>query len=141
MSVDTLYSPEYRYSRSEYITIASIMICMTVWDFVIGVIFGIVISCKHPQYFLARVPYSNITPGVFFVVQSSRRQSIRVLHTGETVMSTVRRPSAHRAYIREVSKQTTIMRLQGSSSCHVFVRYSLNPAVRRLPLLRNNHAS
>lgn len=30
----------------EYITIASIMICMTVWDFVIGVIFGIVVSCK-----------------------------------------------------------------------------------------------
>lgn len=28
-------------------------------------------------------------------------------------MSTVRRPSAHRAYIREVSRQTTVMRLQG----------------------------
>jgi len=28
-------------------------------------------------------------------------------------MSTVRRPSAHRAYIREVSKQTTLLRLQG----------------------------
>jgi len=28
-------------------------------------------------------------------------------------MSTVRRPSAHRAYLREVSKQTTVVRLQG----------------------------
>lgn len=28
-------------------------------------------------------------------------------------MSTVRRPGAHRAYLREVSKQTTILRLQG----------------------------
>ena len=28
-------------------------------------------------------------------------------------MSTVRRPGAHRAYIREVSRQTTILRLQG----------------------------
>jgi len=28
-------------------------------------------------------------------------------------MSTVRRPSAHRAYLREVSKQTAIVRLQG----------------------------
>lgn len=28
-------------------------------------------------------------------------------------MSTVRRPSSHRAYLREVSKQTTIVRLQG----------------------------
>lgn len=28
-------------------------------------------------------------------------------------MSTVRRPGAHRAYLRDVSKQTTILRLQG----------------------------
>ncbi len=34
------------FPRSEYITIASIMICMTVWDFVIGVLFGIVVSCQ-----------------------------------------------------------------------------------------------
>ena len=54
--------------------------------------------------------------GVFFVVQSSQRKSIRTLHTGETVMSTVRRPGAHRAYIREVSKQTTIVRLQGNEA-------------------------
>lgn len=32
--------------RSEYVTIASIMICMTIWDFVIGVLFGIVMSCR-----------------------------------------------------------------------------------------------
>ncbi|KAG6849192.1 hypothetical protein H0H93_010519, partial [Arthromyces matolae] len=41
------------------------------------------------------------------------RRSIRSLHTGETAMSTVRRPSLQRAYLREVSKQTTIIRLQG----------------------------
>ena len=33
--------------RSEYVTIVSIMVCMTAWDFVIGVLFGIVVSCKH----------------------------------------------------------------------------------------------
>lgn len=32
--------------RMEYITIVSIMITMTVWDFVIGVLFGIVVSCE-----------------------------------------------------------------------------------------------
>ena len=47
------------------------------------------------------------------MVQNSQQNSIRALHTGETAMSTVRRPSAHRAYLREVSKQTTIVRLQG----------------------------
>ncbi|KAL6303578.1 sulfate transporter family-domain-containing protein [Sparassis latifolia] len=92
---EALWDTRHRVNRAEYITIASIMICMTVWDFVIGVLFGIVVCC------------------FFFVVQSSRRRSIRALHTGETAMSTVRRPSAHRAYLREVSKQTTILRLQG----------------------------
>jgi len=46
-------------------------------------------------------------------VQNSQRRSIRAIHTGQTAMSTVRRPGAHRAYIREVSRQTTILRLQG----------------------------
>ncbi|OBZ73456.1 Uncharacterized protein C24H6.11c [Grifola frondosa] len=92
---EALWDTRQRVSRMEYITIASIMICMTVWDFVIGVLFGIIVSC------------------FFFVVQSSQRRSIRAIHSGETVMSTVRRPGAHRAYIREVSKQTTILRLQG----------------------------
>jgi SulP family sulfate permease len=35
------------------------------------------------------------------------------MHTGEATLSTVRRPNAHRAYLREVSQQTTIMHLQG----------------------------
>jgi len=92
---EALWDTRYRVNRWEYITIASIMICMTVWDFVIGVLFGIIMSC------------------FFFVVQNSQRRSIRALHTGDTAISTVRRPGAHRAYIREVSKQTTIVRLQG----------------------------
>ena len=96
------------------------MICMTVWDFVIGVIFGIVISCKLGRRIYS-IPLTSLFLGFFFVVQSSQRQSIRVMHTGETVMSTVRRPSAHRAYIREVSRQTAIMRLQGNRfSFHTF---------------------
>lgn len=33
-------------ARSEYLTIASIVIVMTAWDFVVGVLFGIVVSCK-----------------------------------------------------------------------------------------------
>lgn len=42
---EALWDTRSRVNRWEYITIASIMICMTVWDFVIGVIFGIVMSC------------------------------------------------------------------------------------------------
>ena len=43
---EALWDTRNRVNRSEYITIFSIMVCMTVWDFVIGVIFGIVMSCK-----------------------------------------------------------------------------------------------
>ncbi|TFK98319.1 sulfate transporter family-domain-containing protein [Pterulicium gracile] len=92
---EALWDTRKRVTRMEYATIVSIMVAMTIWDFVIGVLFGIVVSC------------------LFFVVQNSQAQSIRAIHTGETAMSVVRRPSAQRAYLREVSKQTMIMRLQG----------------------------
>ncbi|KAF9221142.1 hypothetical protein BS17DRAFT_712424 [Gyrodon lividus] len=92
---EALWDTRHRVSRMEYITIISIMVTMTVWDFVIGVLFGIVVSC------------------LFFVVQNSQRRSIRACYTGDAAISTVRRPAAHRAYIREVSKQTRIIRLQG----------------------------
>ncbi|KAG6917412.1 hypothetical protein DXG01_002681 [Tephrocybe rancida] len=92
---EALWDTRHRTSRTEYITIVSIIIVMTVWDFVIGVTWGIIASC------------------FFFVVQNSQRRSIRSLHSGETAMSTVRRPSLQRAYLREVSKQTTIITLQG----------------------------
>ncbi|KAK2462413.1 hypothetical protein APHAL10511_005719 [Amanita phalloides] len=92
---EALWDTRHRVSQTEYLTIVCIMVCMTVWDFVIGVLFGIVVCC------------------VFFVVQSSRRRSIRTIQTGETAMSSVRRPSLQREYIRQVSKQTTIIKLQG----------------------------
>ena len=46
---EALWDTRHRVSRMEYITIASIMIVMTVWDFVTGVLFGIVVSCTSPQ--------------------------------------------------------------------------------------------
>ena len=52
-------------------------------------------------------------PGLFFVIQNSQQRSIRTCYTGDTAVSTVRRPAAHRAYIHEVSKQTRIIQLQG----------------------------
>ncbi|KAF5319323.1 hypothetical protein D9619_008654 [Psilocybe cf. subviscida] len=92
---EALWDTRHRVTWSEYITIVSIMVCMTVWDFVIGVLFGIIVCC------------------FFFVVQNSQLRSIRAMYTGDVAMSAVRRPNLQRAYIREVSKQTTILRLQG----------------------------
>ena len=43
---EALWDTRRRVRKPEYITIASIMVAMTVWDFVIGVLFGIIISCE-----------------------------------------------------------------------------------------------
>ncbi|KAG6830408.1 hypothetical protein H0H92_000904 [Tricholoma furcatifolium] len=42
--IEALWDPRHRASRTEYITILSIVVFMTVWDFVVGVIFGIIAS-------------------------------------------------------------------------------------------------
>ena len=43
---EALWDTRHRVSKPEYITIASIMVAMTAWDFVIGVLFGIIVSCE-----------------------------------------------------------------------------------------------
>ena len=104
------------------------MICMTAWDFVVGVLFGIVVSCEHCLRISKEVSNANKSchsQGFFFVVQNSQLRSIRAIHTGDTTMSAVRRPSLQRAYIREVSKQTTILRLHGVLDSTCVFRYLL----------------
>ncbi|KAG2739962.1 hypothetical protein P692DRAFT_20851426 [Suillus brevipes Sb2] len=44
---EALWDTRHRVSRMEYITIVSIMVTMTAWDFVIGVLFGMVVSCEN----------------------------------------------------------------------------------------------
>jgi hypothetical protein len=105
------------------------MVAMTLWDFVIGVLFGIIVSCESICISFSFVPdviRHHDMVGLFFVIQNSQRESIRAFHTGEVAMSTVRRPGIQRAYIREVSKQTTILRLQGASGSCKRVSSSLN---------------
>lgn len=43
---EALWDTRRRVSWSEYLTILSIMVCMTLWDFVVGVLFGIVVCCE-----------------------------------------------------------------------------------------------
>ncbi|KZV98848.1 hypothetical protein EXIGLDRAFT_726747 [Exidia glandulosa HHB12029] len=92
---EAVWDTRNRVSRLEYLTIWSIIIVMSVFDFVVGVLAGIIFCC------------------FFFVIQTSQARSIRTLHTGASAMSTVRRPPAHREYIKKVAKQTATMRLQG----------------------------
>lgn len=59
---EALWDTRHRVSRTEYITIASIMVAMTVWDFVIGVLFGIIVSCGHLRSFFDDVRGLILTP-------------------------------------------------------------------------------
>jgi hypothetical protein len=80
--------------------------------------------------------------GFFFVVQNSRNLSVRAVYTGDTAVSTVRRPSAHRAYLQEVGRQTMIMKLQCAHLLLTplpFVNTGTNSPDSRLPLLRYYH--
>ncbi|KAL1405410.1 hypothetical protein Q8F55_009041 [Vanrija albida] len=93
--IEAVWDTRNRVNRMEYITIWVIMIGMTVFDFVIGLLIGIILAC------------------VFFVVMSSRRRPIRAVFNGSTAKSTVRRPRPQRAFIQSVGSQTYVMKLQG----------------------------
>ncbi|WWC89504.1 uncharacterized protein L201_004428 [Kwoniella dendrophila CBS 6074] len=93
--IEAVWDTRNRVNRWEYITIWVIAIGMTIFDFVIGLLLGIILAC------------------IFFVVQSSRRRAIRTVFNGATARSTVRRPKSQREFIQQVGSQTYVMKLQG----------------------------
>jgi SulP family sulfate permease len=99
LTIEAVWDTRNRVNKLEYITIWAIAIGMTVWDFVIGLLFGIILAC------------------VFFVVQNSRRRAIRAVFSGSTAKSTVRRPRPQRAFLQQVGSQSYIMKLQGFREC------------------------
>lgn len=66
---------------------------MGAWDFVSGIIIGIILAC------------------VSFVVQTSRKSAIRATYSGDVTGSTVRRPPIQQRYLREAGQQTLIIKL------------------------------
>ena len=66
---------------------------MGAWDFVSGIVVGIILAC------------------VSFVVQTSHKSAIRATFSGKTTGSTVRRPPVQQRYLREAGQQTLIMKL------------------------------
>lgn len=97
-------------------TIWAIVIVMTGWDFVAGIGAGIILAC------------------VSFVVSSSQRRAIRSILTGAVARSTVRRHPKQSAFLKEVGRQTRIMKLQGFlffgtiSACEGAIRKILDAA-------------
>ncbi|KAF2804806.1 uncharacterized protein BDZ99DRAFT_396839 [Mytilinidion resinicola] len=81
--------------RLEYLTIIAIVLIMGVYDFVVGIVVGIVLACLS------------------YVVQSSRTPAIRASYSGEVAESTVRRPRTDRRYLNQVCRQIRVEKLSG----------------------------
>ncbi|RMZ81538.1 hypothetical protein DV737_g2503, partial [Chaetothyriales sp. CBS 132003] len=81
--------------RLEYITILIIVVTMGVWDFVIGILVGILLAALS------------------FVVQASRRTAIRASFSGEYANSTVRRPPVQHRYLKGAGRQIFVLKLAG----------------------------
>lgn len=92
---EALWDTLGRTSLSEYLTIFIIMFVMTLWDFVAGLIVGVVLAC------------------CFFVVQNSQRSAVRAVFDGSIARSTVRRHMTQRRFLDVVGSQTQVLKLQG----------------------------
>ncbi|KAI9368571.1 sulfate transporter family-domain-containing protein [Aspergillus egyptiacus] len=81
--------------RHEYLTVVIIVATMGIWDFVTGILVGIILACLS------------------FVVQTSRKSAIRATYSGKITGSTVRRPPIQQRYLKEAGRQTLILKLGG----------------------------
>jgi sulfate permease, SulP family len=68
---------------------------MGFYDFVVGIVLGIVLACFN------------------FVVQTSRVSAIRATYSGTVAESTVRRPPLHRRFLHAVGGQVKVTKLAG----------------------------
>ncbi len=106
-----LVDPWRKVHRLEYLTVRSIYLCnnhspnnlqiviivvtMGAWDFVIGILVGILLAC------------------VSFVLQTSQISAIRGSLPGNVANSTVRRHAIHHRFLQEAGQQIHVMKLAG----------------------------
>jgi SulP family sulfate permease len=84
-----------RLSQFEYFTIVVIVVTMGAWDFVYGILAGIVLAC------------------VSFVIQASRTNAVKATYTGRVARSTVRRHAVQRKFLEQVGEQIYVLKLSG----------------------------
>ncbi|KAI1661341.1 sulfate transporter family protein [Daldinia decipiens] len=93
--VDALISPRRKLKLLEYLTIVVIVLTMGIYDFVVGIFVGIILAF------------------VSAIFHASQVSAIRATYTGDQIGSMVRRnPSQHR-YLRQVGRQTYVIKLSG----------------------------
>jgi SulP family sulfate permease len=101
-----------RLSKFEYFTVVAIVVTMGAWDFVYGILIGIMLAC------------------VSFVIQASRTSAIKASYTGVVARSTVRRHFMQQKFLGEVGDQIYVLKLSGYIFFGTIVR--IEQAVRDL---------
>ena len=92
---EALVDTVHRVHCLEYLTILIIVVTMGAYDFVVGILVGIVLAC------------------VSYVVQTSRISAIRGMLPGGIASSTVRRHPVQHEFLQEVGRQISVMQLAG----------------------------
>ncbi|KAL8859457.1 MAG: hypothetical protein Q9178_004135 [Gyalolechia marmorata] len=92
---EALVEPWGKVHRLEYLTILIIVVTMGAWDFVLGILVGILLAC------------------VSFVLQTSRVSAIRNILPGSIAASTVRRHPIQNRFLQDAGKQIYVMKLAG----------------------------
>ena len=93
--IEALYDTWGRVNHLEYFTIMAIIFSMAAWDFVFGILVGIILST------------------FFFVVQASRKTAIRATFSGSVAKSTVRRHPFQQKFLKQVARQIYVCKLSG----------------------------
>jgi sulfate permease, SulP family len=84
-----------RVHKLEYATIVIIVVTMGAWDFVTGILVGIVLAALS------------------FVLETSRRTAIRATYSGGIAKSLVRRPPVQLKFLKETGEQILLIKLSG----------------------------
>ncbi|KAK7203864.1 sulfate transporter family-domain-containing protein [Myxozyma melibiosi] len=92
---EALYDTWGRVNRFEYFVIVAIIVSMGAWDFVYGIIIGIILACGS------------------FVVESSRKSAIKATYSGTVARSTVRRHPFQQRFLKEVGDEIFVVKLSG----------------------------
>lgn len=93
---EALYDTWGKLRRLEYSTILIIVVVMGAWDFVYGVLAGILLAC------------------LLFVIEAARRPVVRGIYTGVVARSTVLRHPKQQEFLKDVGDQICVLKLQGT---------------------------
>ncbi|EGV62132.1 hypothetical protein CANTEDRAFT_125700 [Yamadazyma tenuis ATCC 10573] len=93
---EALYDTRGRLTKIEYYTIIIIVVVMGAWDFVYGVLAGILLACLS------------------FVVEAATTPVVQGIYTGVVARSTVLRHPKQQEFLKDVGNQICVVKLQGT---------------------------